>query len=213
MQEDYTGIKTIVTGSRDSSVTLVAALLLLTLAAGVVGAIAGASIGFVLDSPHLLKFAAGGLAAGLLLAFVYAFKRLFYFVEIALGVDLNGDGFQGEPEPEPEPRSVHEMRVILEEDQGRHIEFIDLPHADRLPVLAAGLLAGRSFNQAAWTGAGGLFSRAEFDQLRDVLIERGLAAWKNPNSRAQGVELTAAWRAVMRRLAERSPALSGGNDE
>ena len=105
------------------------------------------------------------------------------------------------------------MRVILEEDQGRHIEFIDLPHADRLPVLAAGLLAGRSFNQAAWTGAGGLFSRAEFDQLRDVLIERGLAAWKNPNARAQGVELTAAGRAVMRRLAERSPALSGGNDE
>jgi hypothetical protein len=125
--------------------------------------------------------------------------RWQWVIEKYLGVDLDRDGFIGQPEP------VHQLpplRVIVEEDQGRHAEFIDLPYPEKLPQLAAGLLAGRTFNQTAWTGHAGIFSRAEFDSLRDTMIERGLLVWKNPEAKAQGVVLTAPGRAVMRRLAD-----------
>jgi len=123
-------------------------------------------------------------------------------VERLTGTDLNGDGVIGSvPIQEPLPP----VRIELVEDQGKHTTYADLPFPDRLPSLAAGLLAGRQFAQSAWTGHLGIFSRAEFDQLRDEMVRRGLAAWKNESAKAQGCELTAAGRAVMRRLAPPFP--------
>lgn len=120
-------------------------------------------------------------------------------LEKALGVDLNGDGQIGEPaEPEPTPQP---LRVELYQDGGRQGDFIDLPYRDRLPALASGLLAGRQFSQTAWTGGGQLFSRAEFEELRGELLRRGLARWKNENAPAQGLEVTPAGRAILKRIA------------
>jgi len=120
---------------------------------------------------------------------------------------LNLDGYIGKPEPQQAPALPASIRVEVSRDEGRAVDFIDLPYPEKLPALAAGLLAGRQFAQTSWVGAGQLFSRSEFDQVRDTMIERGLAAWKNPEAKAQGVTLTAAGRAVMRRLANPSPAL------
>ena len=138
----------------------------------------------------------------ILITFLFVFwgssQRGQWLIEKIAGADLNKDGFIGRPEP---PAPAESVRIELIQDQGRKGDYIDLPYPDKLPALAAGLLAGRTFNQTAWTGRVGIFSRSEFDQVRDTLIERGLACWKNPEARAQGVELTGAGRAVMRRLA------------
>lgn len=114
-------------------------------------------------------------------------------VETIIRQDLDGDGHIGEP---------RQVRVIVESDDRRHVEFIDLPASqEQLGRLAVGLLAGHSLSESAWTGAGGPFSRREFQHLRDELIRRGLVSWVNPSARAQGVELTKPGRAVMRRIA------------
>ena len=133
-------------------------------------------------------------------------QRGQWLIERLTGADLNFDGYIGAPQPLPAPQP-QTVRVEVIQDQGQRGDFIDLPYPDRIPQLAAGLLQGRTFNQTAWTGHGAIFSRSEFDQVRDTLIQRGLAAWKNDNAKAQGVELTAAGRAVMRRLANPSPPL------
>lgn len=129
--------------------------------------------------------------------------RWQWLLERITGADLNMDGFIGQPLPPASPALPASIRVELAQNNGHQVDFIDLPVSpEKLPSLARGLLAGRSFNQTAWTGSGGIFSRSEFDALRDTMIQRGLMSWRNPEAKAQGCELTAAGRAVMRRLAD-----------
>jgi hypothetical protein len=99
--------------------------------------------------------------------------------------------------PPAEPKT---LRVELVQEN--RISFIDLPASQtQLKNMAAGLLNNTALAVSAWTGSNGLFTRPEFENLRDELIRRGLARW-NGSSRNQGAALTAAGRAVMRKLAE-----------
>lgn len=181
----------------------------------VTGALAGIAAGVVVA---VLKLGFSAWAAGAVVWVLATFAswltfraRFMAILESMLGVDLNHDGAIGDPEPPP---ALPPLRVEVVEDGGRHESWIDLPYPERLPDLARGLLSGRrQFAQTAWTGAGQLFSRAEFDQLRGEFLRRGLARWKNPQAPAQGVELTPAGRAVLKRLAGRDdfpPTLPGG---
>ena len=147
------------------------------------------------------RYLAGVGVAVLLLAWLVRLGIYTGWLELLIHADLNKDGVIGPEAVQPVRAQAESVRVELVRDEGRKGDYIDLPYPDKLPALAAGLLAGRTFNQTAWTGRVGIFSRSEFDQVRDTLIERGLACWKNPEARAQGVELTGAGRAVMRRLA------------
>lgn len=160
---------------------------------------------------NLPFWAIGGTAAAVIMAGSWlAYRSRWQIVlENLLGVDLNHDGRIGtQPLPQALPApQAEQVRIELVQDQGRRGDFIDLPYADRLPQLAAGLTNGRQFAQAAWCGQSGIFSRSEFDALRDTMIERGLMAWKNPEAKAQGVVLTAAGRSVMKRLAGSTPPL------
>ena len=131
-------------------------------------------------------------------------------LERLLNRDLNNDGVIGEQQPPviiSEP--AREVRVTLERDEGRHVDIIDLPaQPEQLRQLADGLLSGRQFALSAWSGAGAPFSRSEFERLRDELIKRGLARWRNANAQAQGAELTLPGRAVLRRFASDASSLS-----
>jgi len=148
------------------------------------------------------KLAVNPWAAGALVGCLFAFitwlsyrNRWSWRLERILGVDLNGDGIIGKP---TRPETV---RIEMIESGGKDVQFIDLPSADKLPALASGLLEGRQFSQSVWTGNGQLFTRGEFEALRSELIRRGLASWKNPDAPAQGIVLTAAGRAVFKRIA------------
>jgi len=100
------------------------------------------------------------------------------------------------------PERIEPVKVILQDDDGKHTEFIDLPATpDQLIRLATGLLEGATLSEAAWTGSGGIFTRAEFASLRSELIRRGLAAWNNAHAPAQGVTLTRGGQAAMRTFA------------
>jgi len=88
----------------------------------------------------------------------------------------------------------------LERENGA--DFINLPigqkQAGRVFYL---LTVGRDLSLASLAGPGKPLSRSEFEALRDELISRGLAAWKNPNYHNQGATLTAAGRAVCKKFA------------
>jgi hypothetical protein len=148
-----------------------------------------------------------GLAAVLL---TLDHRRLLWTAERALDVDLDQDGVTGEPEP---PRA---LQVELLENHGnrQRLAFIDLPGSeDQLVKLAQGVLNGKGTSESEWIGAGNPFSRSKFAAVRAALLERGLASWSNPDHHAQGWELTAAGRAVMRRIAqlEETALPRGGN--
>ncbi|HFD38520.1 MAG TPA: hypothetical protein ENJ31_01535 [Anaerolineae bacterium] len=126
-------------------------------------------------------------------------RRLLWAVERAIAQDLDGDGAVGKPVPPPPPT----IRVEVAREDGRQVQFVDLPISPRAAgIIARGVLRGQRLSESAWSGRGGVCSRSEFGRFRAVLIERGWAVWRNPQAPAQGIELTAAGRAVFRRLAE-----------
>ena len=139
-----------------------------------------------------------------LLAFLFVFwtssKAGQSLIEKIAGVDFNHDGYIGEP---PHSRPV---RIELVENGGQSESWIDLPYPEKLPELAEGLLSGRSYALKSGLAPARYYSRPEFEQLRDVLIKRGLARWKNPKAPNQGWELSASGRAVMRRFSKRTPS-------
>lgn len=186
---------------------LTAGVALPFLQAAIGGILAGASVGALVA---VFKLAVSPWAAGGLASCLFAFYswlsyrgRWSWRLERLLQVDLDQDGFIGQP-----PQAEH-VRVELIQDQGRNQQFIDLPSPDKLPQLAAGLLEGRTFSQSVWTGGGQLFTRGEFETLRAELLRRGLASWKNPDAPAQGIILTAAGRAIFKRLAAHPPTPCG----
>lgn len=156
-------------------------------------------------APPAAALAIGGVTfAASSVALVTDHRRLLWAIEETLTVDLNRDGAVGEPlDPEI-------LRVELTRDNGRRMAYIDLPGSpDQLGALARGLLNGKGTSEATWTGAGAPFSRSEYAAIRAAMIERGLAAWTNPDHHAQGWEPTAAGRAILRKIAD---ALPRGDD-
>jgi hypothetical protein len=119
-------------------------------------------------------------------------RKLLWALERVTGLDVDQDGHEGPP-----------PTIRVEVTEGARQVYLDLPgEPEDLATMARGVLNGRSLAEGTWSGRGGLFSRSEFRTIRDELIERGLATWRNPRAKAQGVELTAAGRAVFRLLAE-----------
>jgi hypothetical protein len=156
------------------------------------------------DWPFWLPVAASGTFGGLSFAFAAVLltidhRRLLWAAEAALGVDLDHDDTVGEPEP----REILRVELLEHTGNNRHrLAFINLPGTpEQLGALAGGLLNGKGTSESEWAGARHPFSRSEFGAIRAELLKRGLAAWINPDHHAQGWELTAAGRAVMRRIA------------
>ncbi len=169
---------------------------------GVLFGVAALAVTAWLALPFL---AIGGTVTAVIMAVSWlAYRSRWQFVlEKITGADLNQDGYIGEPLPQQEPLpALPPVRVIVEENQGQHVEYIDLPHPEKIPELAAGLLQGKQFAQTVWVGHG--LTRPQFDEIRSEMIKRGLARWRNPNAPAQGAELTARGKAVCRGIVEKA---------
>lgn len=113
-------------------------------------------------------------------------------LERLTGWDINQDGVIGEQPALPPPL----VRIILdtpEKNGNRHTVIANIPCAqEKLVELSAAIMAGAPVSEERWTGAGGLFSKSEFRAVREELIKRGLLAWRNPMSTAQGIIVTTA---------------------
>jgi hypothetical protein len=131
-------------------------------------------------------------------------------LERALGVDLNNDKVIGEAEP----RTVRVQLEDVKENGHYHVDIVDLPGSPKkLQLFAEGLLNGAPCSEKQWAGKGLLFGTQEFRTLKSEMQRRGLLAYVNPREPRQGLELTKAGRAVMKRLAALSPAPGSETDE
>jgi hypothetical protein len=181
--------------------------MLIAVGVGVGAFVVALTLTVLLSWRFWLPFAVAGATGGAAFALSAVLltldhRRLLWAAERALHVDLDRDDVVGEPEP------AEVLRVELtQRDNGRtRMAFIDLPASrSQLRTLARGLLNGKGTGESEWIGSKGPFSRSEFGAVRAALIGRGLAVWSNPNHHAQGWELTAAGRAVMRRIAKTEP--------
>lgn len=103
------------------------------------------------------------------------------------------------PPAETLPAETVQVQLTYDEDGARHHQLQDLPvDYDRMKTLADGLLAGTTFAESVWCGAGRPFSKSEFHQLRRAMLSRGWLQWRNPSAPAQGVQLSKPGAAVMR---------------
>ena len=115
-----------------------------------------------------------------------------------LGEPLYAD----DAEPAPPQRRVE---IVLKSNNGRTIQYADLPDLRGLPTFASLVLGGRSFSVRTAQGCG--LTRAQFDQMRDTMLAKGWAEWKGGDKR-QGIEVTRQGKAVLRHLATPSPTLA-----
>jgi len=154
---------------------------------------------------HLSCFA--GLAAGALWFVVWLAlsRNLLWIIERVVNDDQGPDG---QPQPlqlaEPDP-VVLEVKAVDQRGRLQGIKrFGDLPNdlQDRLPIFAAGVLAGKGLSVSTWTGKGCLFSRQEYDQVMGALQDAGIVAWRHPSDPKQGREVTTRGRAALKRLSQ-----------
>lgn len=139
-------------------------------------------------------------AAALWFASLRSWRMIVYRLEEYTQHDLDGNRTIGDPGEPPEP-----IRIEVSQNDGAHVDFVELPASqEQIVSLAVGLLNGATLSEAAWSGAGNIFTRAEFSQLRNELIKRGLAAWNNPRTPARGATLTPGGQAAMRYFASLS---------
>lgn len=133
------------------------------------------------------------------LVLLFRWARLVELVERSLGVDLNADGFIGEPPVE----RIDPIRVEILDRPDRKTTFVDLPASpEQLRLLVAGVARGAPLSETFWTGAGRPFSKAEFHELRQAMLKGGLLVPRNERAPAQGFQLTLAGKHLIRRACE-----------
>jgi hypothetical protein len=166
------------------------------------GFLTGLTVGFGVSFFHMgVNCWAAGFMAGSLFTLVFwlAYRGKWeQRLEKLLGMDLSP--------VRPAPESI---RVEVVENQGQDTTFIDLPHAEKIPALAEGLLNGRTFTTTAWVGSGNLLSRKQWEEIRAELLARGMARWNNEEAHEKGVCLTRKGEAVMREIARRYRPTTG----
>ena len=178
---------------------LIAGAILPLLQALITALLVGLAAGNLAALASLPAAARVGLSTGALAAALYWLASLVTWRRVEL---LSCEPWNPAPEPDPAPVWEPAPPVRIEVLEGKATRFVDLPASEaQLIDLAAGLLEGQTLSEAAWTGGGRPFTRAEFANLRAELMRRGLAAWNNPHTPARGAALTAPGRAVMRHYA------------
>ena len=124
-------------------------------------------------------------------------ESLLWATERITGIDLDRDGAVGEP-----GRRTVQLEIVRPDQPGM-FQYLNMPEElfAKLPEVANRLInSGTPFSQSAMTGKGRPLSRNEFNELRDLLVARGAAQWRDEDNPTRGVDLTPYGKAVMRKL-------------
>jgi len=155
-------------------------------------------------SPWLPITAFGLTFTGAWLWLLADHRVLLRTVERITQRDLDGDGRVADRPVEVERRVS--FNAVELSPTGRYLRSrrIDIPRGDERAVceMAQGVVAGKPYTQRQWAH---LYTRDEFNDLRDKLITNGYAIWRDPNDHNLGVEILATGRALFRALAEPTP--------
>lgn len=104
--------------------------------------------------------------------------------------------------------TVHTVRVnVHETENGAHRVTVArfMATDEVMRELAMGLLRGKPFTEAEWTGPGKLLALAKFREIRDEMLARHLLKLRNPKTSKQGYELTRSGVEAMSQIIMASP--------
>jgi len=111
--------------------------------------------------------------------------KAIYIQEEASGIDLNGDGQIGKPQP------TFRIEDVTRHGNATQMRYMDMPGGpERFAQWGAAILNGRSLGEARWTGLGRLYKKADYQEMRDELIDKEWAAWKKADHHASGWYIT-----------------------
>ena len=114
------------------------------------------------------------------------------------------DMYDDEEEEEPAPtQRTLVVRLEQETPYGTRVQMIELPDVPELGQFARAVSNRQSFSEGV--AARFHISRKPFEMMRDQFLDRGWAVWKNPKHKRQGVNLLAAGRRAMGRIAGHPP--------
>lgn len=142
-----------------------------------------------------------GLAAGVVAAgahwIIATFwnRNLLWTVERIINTDINQDGDIGQPAP---------SKIEVEVKEGGTRTILDLFTDPNNPSIVNKFIQAVADNETAFSERGAAkvgYSAELFKELRDEFVRRGVAYWKHPTEKRQGVELSVAGRAMLRELA------------
>ena len=162
---------------------------------GIILFVAVAGIGALAQIP---KPTTTGLIVGLLAwVITWLILQRHWFVLTALekmvGVDINHDGYIGEPPP------LKQINVTIRDEKNNTISMSTLPATpEQLAAIANGWKNGVTFSERNWTPSNKGFSFKEFSDLKAEMLRRGFLQEINPDFPQQGVEFTPGGKALMR---------------
>lgn len=164
--------------------------------------------GFVFALGYLMgwdptRAAMTGLLVGSLAALIVWLSGISFWRRVTTWDYLPADPAPIETEQQPARPHIEHVRVLVTSEDGRQGDLLRLPvDSRRLSIMAQKILTGTAtFSLGSLTGSGKLFTRREYETLRDEFINRGALTWVNPRAHEQGTEFTAAGRAVLRTFA------------
>lgn len=176
-----------------------------TFLTGIILGTGAALLAWLAGSEKYLEWGIAVWAATMIISWLMLLGRSWRLIERVLGVDLNNDGIIGEPELEP---PLPKVRVIVDQIDGHAGEFIDLTlEPERLVGVSRSLMEGSTFSHSSLAGPGRPLTRAEYEQLRDEFLRRGLIRWYDDRAHNQGLRLTAKGQALTRHFAQMAPPL------
>jgi len=124
---------------------------------------------------------AGGVAAMLVWFGKGLSDKLLWATETITGADIDRDGQVGRPS--------FEIVERIERPHGQQYKMFDLPgEPEMFAKVCYGTLTGsQRLTQAVWAGKNKPYSRAEWDDLCDMMVARGWWAWNNPDHHPSGI--------------------------
>ena len=171
---------------------------LVALLSGLILGVSAWVIAGLLGAERSWIYGASVLAITISITWLLLLKRSLRMIEAILDIDIDQDGYIGEPE---QPRII----IMDETDHGKTEGLIlhDLPGGEaRFARLSAGVLHDEiPLAERFWTGDGKPYSQNEFRELRDYLLLRGLLSWASEHDHRQGIEIEPAGRALLRNYA------------
>lgn len=175
--------------------------------AGITGVFLGAALGVIASLagwPKPWAWAGAGFVLFSALAWLLLMGRSLRVIEQALGVDIDRDGFIGQPLIVSGAPLVD--RVELQQADGLAGERLTLPvNREQMIAASVAMVEGANFGHNL-SGPGQPFSRSDFESLRDLLIRRGYAKWVSTHARNRGVYLTGKGQALVKGYASLAKA-------
>ncbi len=147
---------------------------------------------------HLIKIALLSVISCIAAYWFYFAQNELYLLEAVLGIDINQDGFIGEPgaeaglEPGPGTELEQPTHIEVISNGGQQSSFLNLPVPyAKLRKVAAICKASNSYTIRSLTGKNKPLSSAEYEDLKQELLKRGLLEFRNIDNPNLGIIFTA----------------------